>query len=108
MVSCNLSRLNMNMNIAGVSSQIMHTCNNTNKRARRLFLRELGLALTPEHLQRRALAMNVPPLVRERRKKTDDTSNVQQSQVISIPIAIFAKKSPKQNLIPKNAKNFCV
>lgn len=54
------------MNMAGLNTDFIHICNNTNKIERRLFLRELGLTLTEEHLQWLSFAMNVPPLVRKR------------------------------------------
>lgn len=67
------------MNMAGVNSQIILACNNkTYKIERRLFLRDIGLSLTKEHLARRSYETNVPKV--DERKKTRSRWNTRKHE----------------------------
>lgn len=67
------------MNMAGVNTQIIYASNNKIYNiTRRLFLRELALSLTEDHLKRRSLEKNVPPSVRERRQEVAGTLPVRE------------------------------
>lgn len=56
------------MNVAGINSYIIYTCNNTNEKniARRVFLEQLGYDLLKDHIMRRAQQENIPRRIRFR------------------------------------------
>lgn len=71
------------MNMAGVNSQIIFACNNkTYKIERRLYLRDVGLSLTREYLERRSHETNVPRSVRERRQEVAGTQEANKDEEI--------------------------
>lgn len=80
------------LNMAGVNSQIIFAANNVSipKIKRRAFIKQLSLALTQEHLQRRSLEKNVPPQVRERRQDVAGTS--QQQATLNVNVTSSRKR----------------
>ncbi|KAB0805400.1 hypothetical protein PPYR_02396 [Photinus pyralis] len=64
------------MNLAGINSQIIAKANgSSNVSVRRLYLKNLALALTEDHLRRRAQVTNIPRRVRERRQEVAGISS---------------------------------
>lgn len=58
------------LNIGAINSYLIYLQNNSNDNLfRRIYLKQLAIDLTLEHLKRRALQKNVPPEVRQRRKE---------------------------------------
>lgn len=99
------------MNMAGVNSQIIYACNNNvYDIQRRLYLRELALNLTKNHLVRRSMETNVPRSVRERRQEVAGTASVQNNQELP-PAGIrkrcfFCKKDSKTKYYCQKCKKF--
>ncbi|GIY52569.1 piggyBac transposable element-derived protein 4 [Caerostris darwini] len=59
------------LNIAGINSQILHTCNNgeTKQMARRSFLKELAISLTDKEIKRRGVLTNIVPEIKPVRQE---------------------------------------
>lgn len=58
------------LNIGAINSYLIYLQNNSGDNLfRRSYLKQLAIALTQDHLKRRAMQKNVPPEVRQRRKE---------------------------------------
>lgn len=63
------------MNVAGINSQIIYVANNQSSSVvRRLYIKQLALALTDQHLKRRSMMENIAPAIRKRRQEVAGTS----------------------------------
>ncbi|KAK9878624.1 hypothetical protein WA026_022885 [Henosepilachna vigintioctopunctata] len=87
------------LNMAEVYSQIIYAVNSKQYSVtRRLYLKNLALELSAQHLERRSLEQNVPRAVRDRRQDYAGTS------------ANNANIQPQEEVVPGTRKRcfFCV
>ncbi|KAK9879818.1 hypothetical protein WA026_008321 [Henosepilachna vigintioctopunctata] len=99
--------------MAGVNSQMIYAVNSKQYSVtRRLYLKNLALELSAQHLERRSLEQNVPRAVRDRRQDYAGTSannaNIQpQEEVVpgTRKRCFFCVKDSKSRFFVKSVKN---
>ena len=77
-----------------------------------MYLKELAIGLTDDHLKRRAALTNLPREVREKRQEVAGTSS-QHIKADQFPVGtrkrcFFCKKTVKQSTFVKHVRNFYV
>ncbi|PSN42458.1 hypothetical protein C0J52_18913, partial [Blattella germanica] len=88
------------LNIAGINSQVIYIFNNQMKNSvRRMYLKELAIGLTVDHLKRRAALTNLPREVREKRQEVAGTL-FQHIKADQFPVGTRKRVRSSRNIDP--------
>ncbi|GBN25163.1 PiggyBac transposable element-derived protein 4 [Araneus ventricosus] len=75
------------LNFAGINSQILYcsNCDESEQLTRRLFLKELSVSLTDEHIKRRSTLTNIAPEIRLRRQEVTGIASTSKETADQFP-----------------------